>query len=271
MNDPRRGRRFFGVLFVVGAIAGLLVYNWRQVAPKTVYDTTSAKADTSAVRRAPNAKFGPSTAASGAAAAATAAVGPPSPANSGPNNPSANPSPSPKSAPSPAPTPLPNAALTNPAAAPNADTLATHRPTVKGFPRLEFSRISKFELSDTLPPGQSEDEYRSSLKHKIPEDVRQLDGQPVTMVGFMVPIDVTDAGKVKAFGLMPNQLSCCFGVAPAVNGWVYMVMPGDTSIEAIMDSPIEVRGKFTIKPEIESHQLVSLYRMEPQKVAKAGE
>lgn len=109
------------------------------------------------------------------------------------------------------------------------------------------------------------------VKDQIPPKVKELDGVPTLVVGFMVPIEITREGKVKSFALTQNQTFCCFGVPPAMNEWVMVTMDEGVNAEYIMDLPVAAYGTLTVGEEIDDGYVLSVYRMKSSEVISAHE
>jgi len=108
------------------------------------------------------------------------------------------------------------------------------------------------------------------LKDQIPKPLKKLDAQEVVIVGFMVPVEVDNTGNVKSFALTQNQMFCCFGVPPGMNEWV-MVSMGDRPAKYYSDLPIAAFGKLEVGEEIEDGYVMSVYRMNAEKVMDVRE
>jgi hypothetical protein len=104
-------------------------------------------------------------------------------------------------------------------------------------------------------------------KFSIPDFVRRLDGTPVAVVGFMIPLALNDAGdKTTSFILARSQATCCYGITPRMNEWMYVEMEKGKSAEATMDIPITVFGTLSVGAQIKESNW-TLYRMVANKVS----
>lgn len=99
----------------------------------------------------------------------------------------------------------------------------------------------------------------------VPDEILELDGKQVALVGFMVPIDVDDKG-IQAFVLSQNRSYCCYGIKPALNEMVMVKMEGGRRAPFLKDTPIAVFGKLAVSEEREGGHVLSLYRMEATKI-----
>lgn len=153
-----------------------------------------------------------------------------------------------------------------------ADPLAFEKTQDGQFWKLTFAALGSFRYDVPDP-----DELRKSatptkpVKDQIPGKLKEMDGQPVLLVGFMVPIEITREGKVKTFALTQNQQFCCFGVPPAMNEWVMVTMDEGKTADYIMDLPVAAYGKLAVGEEIEDGYVLSMYRMTSSEVITAPE
>ncbi len=110
-------------------------------------------------------------------------------------------------------------------------------------------------------------EYQEDLKG-VPEDIQSLDGQPVTMAGFLLPLYEFD--NIKEFNLVASHWSCCFGVPPGINGWVYVrLAKGQKGLKNSTD-PLKIVGTFRVREHKEAGYVVSIYSIEDAKATVIG-
>ena len=64
-------------------------------------------------------------------------------------------------------------------------------------------------------------EYRPGLE-ALPDSIRNLDGQKVVMIGFLMTIFEYD--DIHEFHLVASHWSCCYGVPPGLDGAVQVQM-----------------------------------------------
>lgn len=128
-------------------------------------------------------------------------------------------------------------------------------PTAKdGFSPVTFSQLSDFVY-------QADMEGKLTPESSLPAEISQLDKTNVALSGFLVPIEF-DGDKVSSLILVRNQLLCCFGEEPKLNEWVFV--NADPPVDAVMEVPVTLFGKFYASPDREEGQIISLYRMEAQ-------
>jgi hypothetical protein len=141
-----------------------------------------------------------------------------------------------------------------------------------GVPYEGFRVLSGFAYEsdfETWNDPFSEPKRRKHPKRFVPEAIRGLDGRRVACMGFMLPFDFKAEGT-RHFGLMRNQVGCCFGMAPGLNEWIDVtVLPGDSPVEVAMDQPLLVVGVLHVKPIVEAGNTMGLYRLTLEKIEKA--
>ncbi|MCA9244879.1 MAG: DUF3299 domain-containing protein [Phycisphaerales bacterium] len=119
-----------------------------------------------------------------------------------------------------------------------------------GFPYYSFG-VPEFEDVDLTETGIN----------RIPDNIQQLDGQKIAVAGFMMPLEIRN-GRVRAFLLMRNQASCCFGAPVNMNEWIDVSMADDHWADYTMDRPVTVRGVVRVgETKNEDGLVLSLYRM----------
>ena len=99
----------------------------------------------------------------------------------------------------------------------------------------------------------------------IPAEVKSLDGQRLQLSGYMVPLEM-EGTRTQSFLLVRDQMLCCFGKMPALNEWVFVEFPKGAGQELQPDKPLVVSGRFRAREEKEKGVVLSLYRMEAEKV-----
>jgi hypothetical protein len=130
-----------------------------------------------------------------------------------------------------------------------------------GFWDVSFANLASFAFetptAEKLPA--------LAATQTIPEDVRSLDGKRVRIAGFMLPTKL-EAGLVKEFLLIRNSLMCCFGIVPAANEWVVVIMKGKGVVPA-MDVPLHFYGTLRVGEMYNDKTFVALYAMDGEKVS----
>ncbi len=125
---------------------------------------------------------------------------------------------------------------------------------------LTFKRISSFKYIE--PIGDPD----KLIKNQIPAEIVALNGQHVTMEGYMIPIDLdADTNRVKTFFLARSHLGCCFGQLPDVNEVVEVRF--EDGVKYLPEILLRVEGKFEVGEQFDEYgYLMSIFRMEGTKL-----
>lgn len=110
---------------------------------------------------------------------------------------------------------------------------------------------------DKLKPGEA--------LQRVPKSILKLEGKLVILQGFMIPIQSDGKDGIKAFLLIPNQMSCCFGIPPQVHQVVEVRMVAHPAAPA-MDQVLAVLGRLHVHEHWDGPYLESLYQMEGWRV-----
>ena len=136
-------------------------------------------------------------------------------------------------------------------------------PKGSGYAPLSFASMSKFAYEvDWEKDGIKFD--LAAFARRVPVTVRQMDGLPAAVEGFMIPTVVNEDNMVTEFLLLPDQMSCCFGKAPEANGWVVVTAP--KGVEIMMDRIIRVTGTLAVEEKWDEEFFVGLYHMTCDKI-----
>jgi len=94
--------------------------------------------------------------------------------------------------------------------------------------------------------------------------VKELDGQAVKLPGYIVPLDVTDEGRVTEFLLVPYFGACIHVPPPPSNQIVHATSELGVRVEALYE-PFWIEGPLRV--EHASSELAEAgYRMQAQKI-----
>lgn len=134
---------------------------------------------------------------------------------------------------------------------------------------VTWNTLAHFDCDD---PDDT-DEYgrlRPRKKQKLPSVpgfITALNGFPVAVVGFMLPMDMDDkAEKTTGFILSRTQSACCYGIMPKLNEWIYVKMRGGIGVDVDMDIPITAFGTLSAGEINDKENGWSFYRMTGDKV-----
>lgn len=101
---------------------------------------------------------------------------------------------------------------------------------------------------------------------RVPEALTAVDGERVTMVGFLMPLYEFD--DMHQFLLVGSHWSCCFGIPPGMTGAVNVTLdPAQPGMPNTME-PLRVIGTFRVKEVREEGWLVSIYSLEDARAEK---
>ena len=101
-------------------------------------------------------------------------------------------------------------------------------------------------------------EYQAELKG-LPDPVKALEGKTVTMRGFLMPLYEFD--DIHEFVLVPNHMSCCFGMPAGINGQVQVKLSSARGLPNT-NEPLEVKGTFHAVETKEQGYLLSIWRLD---------
>lgn len=171
------------------------------------------------------------------------------------------------------PTPEPEAVpeIKAPAAKPGADEAAkaAEKPAAKKAPAkepektaaggpqpIDFEKLAGYTYK--TPWGKV---TKDMLKKQIPDDILAYSGKNIRVTGYMLPMDIADNGDVRAFFLMKDMASCCFGGTPRMNEWILVNVKKGVTVRYIAYQAINVDGPIEVGEKIENGRLSSLYRL----------
>ncbi|MFK7739788.1 MAG: DUF3299 domain-containing protein [Planctomycetota bacterium] len=116
---------------------------------------------------------------------------------------------------------------------------------IQGIDRvLPFSRLASWDYQEGLVGA--------------PQDVRDLDGSKVLMLGFMLPI--AEVEGMREFLLVESLWSCCYGTPPNVNGLVRCVMPERRTTDYLFD-PLKLVGTLRVKETVLDGYCVDVFQL----------
>jgi hypothetical protein len=134
----------------------------------------------------------------------------------------------------------------------------------EGYKSVDISTLSDFDYY-TPRVGEKTDEKRMA-ENKIPEKIKQLNGQKVALTGFMMPVRVDDAGMVEEFALNGNYDMCFYGAPSSLNQWVHVKMQGGAKAK-FSHSPTTVSGTLEVGELVQDGEVISLYRLNGHKAS----
>lgn len=97
----------------------------------------------------------------------------------------------------------------------------------------------------------------------MPDSVRELDGDEVAMMGFMLPLD--EVTGMRRFLLVQSLWSCCYGTPPDLNGIVHVELPEGRTMDYSFE-PVAVVGTFRVRARTEHSYVVDIFQIDAQTV-----
>ena len=102
-------------------------------------------------------------------------------------------------------------------------------------------------------------------KTTFPSFIKALDGKPVEMIGYMMPL--TEIDHIKEFLLVPSLWGCCYGQPPAINHIVAVKLTAGQT-RKFYSGPIRIDGRFHVGETKQDGYLVSLYVLTADKIVE---
>lgn len=140
----------------------------------------------------------------------------------------------------------------------SADGVKVEKPKTEGYKYIEIGDLASFDYYTPLP-GEKVDPKLLATR-SIPEEIKKLNGQKVSLMGFMMPVRVDDEGNVEEFALNGNYDMCFYGAPAQLNQWVHVKMaPGVKA--RFSHNPTTVSGTLEVGELIQDGEVISIYRM----------
>ena len=95
-----------------------------------------------------------------------------------------------------------------------------------------------------VPGDPADHEGGAAQQTGSAEAVAELDGAYIRMPGFMLPLDYTEKGKVKAFLLVPYY-GACIHVPPPPPNQIVFVQPAESFASDGLFTPVWVEGRLS--------------------------
>jgi hypothetical protein len=140
---------------------------------------------------------------------------------------------------------------------------------VDQYSLITWNTLSHFDCGD--PDEYDEDgrliPQKKKAKCAVPGFITALNGAPVAVVGFMLPMDMDDKGdKTTGFIICRTQSACCYGIMPRLNEWIYVKMAKGKATDVYMDIPVTAFGTLSAGEVNDKENGDSFYRMTGDKV-----
>ena len=137
------------------------------------------------------------------------------------------------------------------------------QPVAKECQSISFDILADYDFGtlDWSGGSQSNQFIANQLEKIIPESIKALDNQPISVTGFVLPIE-TDGERIDSFLLLRDLQMCCYGTLPELNEWIYVEVPNHLEAKnLISDTPIKVRGTLQVEPRFKDDFLLSIYSL----------
>jgi hypothetical protein len=148
--------------------------------------------------------------------------------------------------------------------------LAAQASTLKEqYPYVRFSVLAGFAVPEAEATGFARSPHATARRPAqalhIPPEVQALHGRPVSVRGYVLPLDVA-GDSIRTFLLMASVDSCHYGAVGAVNEWILVTMAGKQPARVRFAQPVVVFGTLSIAPDWQGPSLVGLYRLTADQV-----
>ncbi|NNJ26330.1 hypothetical protein [Alienimonas chondri] len=131
-------------------------------------------------------------------------------------------------------------------------------PAGDGTLRVSFDDLDLLKVLNAEPVPADVVDY-------FPDWLRDLDGQKITLRGFMYP---TYADPVRAFILARDNQICCFGRNPKSYDLVTVKLAKGEESRYIQNRPFDVVGTFHLDPQRDGEDWLRLYRIDGARIVE---
>ena len=137
------------------------------------------------------------------------------------------------------------------------------QPVTKECQSISFDILADYDFGtlDWSGGSQSNQFIATQIEQIIPESIKALDNQQISVTGFVLPIE-TDGERIDSFLLLSDLQMCCYGTLPELNEWIYVEVPNHLEAKnLISDTPIKVMGTLQVEPRFKDDFLLSIYSL----------
>ena len=137
------------------------------------------------------------------------------------------------------------------------------QPVTKECQSISFDILADYDFGtlDWSGGSQSNQFIANQIEQIIPESIKALDNQQVSVTGFVLPVE-TDGERIDSFLLLRDLQMCCYGTLPELNEWIYVEVPNHLEAKnLISDTPIKVKGTLQVEPRFKDDFLLSIYSL----------
>lgn len=141
---------------------------------------------------------------------------------------------------------------------------AEHADILREYPDVPFSLLAGFTYASRPTDAAPDDSWR----RRVPPPVLRYSGQKVSVEGFMLPIEGTEAG-ISRFLLTASFDMCAYGAPTRPNDFIVVTMK-DGRLAPFIHTPIVAFGVLTVQEQQRNGRVASLYQMESDGVSVHG-
>jgi hypothetical protein len=155
----------------------------------------------------------------------------------------------------------------SPAAQTGTNFISLAHTNAAGYWVLGFDELSGYPitLTDEMKSTTNRAAWADAkINAMIPPAIKAYDGKKVVIEGFMLPVTFDKNGKLSAFLLLQNQVSCCYGGPTQIHEFITVHL-GDPMAQPDMDNTMHVQGILHVGAERENGELVGIYRLDAEK------
>jgi len=109
-------------------------------------------------------------------------------------------------------------------------------------------------------------DFETPAGEAIPVDVKELDGVPIRLRGFIVPTD--QAGELTHFALVPSLFNCCFGQPPQIEHTIMITCEKGVTAH-LTAQEVLVEGTLHVGEEKDDGYVVSIFRVKATSVTRS--
>ncbi|MCH6255082.1 DUF3299 domain-containing protein [Puniceicoccaceae bacterium K14] len=132
---------------------------------------------------------------------------------------------------------------------------------------VDFNQLASLPYDPVVPENVKKiyvRDDREYLEQYVPAEVLALDGKPVEIAGYMLPLAIKDE-KVSEFLLMADTTACCYGIMPAFNAMVFA--KSKKGVNLFDNLPVRIRGVLKVEEVWQQGFFSHLYYLEVEELA----
>lgn len=125
---------------------------------------------------------------------------------------------------------------------------------------LGFDRLASFPYVIADAGTGAKGAEIAARGDQIPPAIHAYHGRRVVLTGYMMPVRL-EGDRVRAFVMMKDTTTCCYGATPNMNDYVIVTMTG-APVANVADVPVRVVGVLRVGEKREDGYLVSLFELD---------